>query len=37
MPASDDPGWTTCTRCGKPVPLTTAGHPYPHTCTGKSR
>lgn len=30
--ASDDPGGTTCPRCGTWVPNTTAGHPYPHTC-----
>jgi hypothetical protein len=33
--ADDDPGWTTCGRCGEPVPNDTSGRPYSHTCKGK--
>jgi len=32
MPASDDPGGSTCSRCGTWVPNDTSGRPYSHTC-----
>lgn len=29
-----DSGWVTCETCGRMIPRSTQGHPYPHQCSG---